>query len=230
MATNSASSGPGPADDLSRVLTEQQAYYQALAPEYEKHALSDSGGDELVAALDKFRPTGEVLELACGPGSWTAQLLRHADRVTAVDGSPEMLEIAAARIGGDPRVEFVHADLFAWRPPRRYDAVFFGFWISHVPLERFDSFWSMVRECLSPAGRAMFVDDAHRTPDELAYGEDSELVRRRVTDGRQFTVVKVPYSPEDLERRVADLGWDVTVTATSGPFYWGLATPIRPSE
>jgi hypothetical protein len=29
-------------------------------------------------------------------------------------------------------------------PDRRYDVVFFGFWLSHVPLERFDAFWSMV--------------------------------------------------------------------------------------
>jgi hypothetical protein len=29
----------------------------------------------------------------------------------------------------------------AWRPDRRYDVVFFGFWLSHVPLERFAAFW-----------------------------------------------------------------------------------------
>ncbi|HSO53096.1 MAG TPA: class I SAM-dependent methyltransferase [Actinomycetes bacterium] len=32
-----------------------------------------------------------MLELACGPGVWTGQLLRHASDVTAVDASPEML-------------------------------------------------------------------------------------------------------------------------------------------
>jgi hypothetical protein len=33
-------------------------------------------------------------------------------------------------------VRFICADLFAWSPERRYDVVFFGFWLSHVPLER----------------------------------------------------------------------------------------------
>jgi len=42
---------------------------------------------------------------------WTSQLLRHATDVTAVDASPEMLAIAAARVGRD-RVRFVQADLF----------------------------------------------------------------------------------------------------------------------
>jgi SAM-dependent methyltransferase len=212
------------ASDLEAVLAEQQAYYRALAPEYEKHALHAPGGDELIAALDAFRPTGDVLELASGPGRWTERLLRHADNVTAVDGSPEMLAVAAGRTGDDPRVSFVRADLFEWRPQRRYDAVFFGFWLSHVPLKRFEPFWSMVGECLNPGGRVMFVDDAYRTTDELVYGEKSDLVRRRLTDESQFTIVKVPHEPEDLERRIGCLGWDVTVTRTSGPFYWGVAS------
>jgi hypothetical protein len=25
----------------------------------------------------------------------------------------------------------------------------------------------------------------------------------------------------DLERRLRELGWDITITPTSGPFYWG---------
>jgi hypothetical protein len=54
--------------------------------------------DELIAALDDFRPAGEVLELTCGPGTWTPQLLKHADHVTAVGAVPEMLRIAARDI------------------------------------------------------------------------------------------------------------------------------------
>jgi len=45
-------------------------------------------------------------------------------------------------------VRFIQADLFAWRPDRRYDVVFMGFWLSHVPAERFASFWSLVADCL----------------------------------------------------------------------------------
>ena len=61
-------------------------------------------------------------------GTWTPQLLRYATDVTAVDASPEMLAIAAARCQDD-RVRFVQADLFSWEPDRRYDVVFFGFWL-----------------------------------------------------------------------------------------------------
>ena len=120
-----------------------------------------------------------MLELACGPGVWTGQLLRHAADVTAVDGSPEMLAAAAARLAaaaarlaaaaarlaaaaarlaaaaarlGAAQLRLVQADLFSWVPDRRYDVVFFGFWLSHVPLERFASFWSLVADCLKDGG------------------------------------------------------------------------------
>jgi SAM-dependent methyltransferase len=119
-------------DALEPLLAEQVAYYRARAPEYLDGGLDLPGGAELDAALEAFAPAGDVLELACGPGTWTGQLLDHAATVTAVDAGPEMLAIARERIDDD-RVSFVLADLFAWRPERRYDAVFFGFWLSHVP-------------------------------------------------------------------------------------------------
>src|SRR5438552_6925656 len=145
----------------------------------------------LAAALDAYRPAGHVLELACGPGAWTELLLRHGTSVTAVDAAPEMLARAKARVGED-RVRFIQADLFTWTPDRRYDFVFFGFWLSHVPLERFESFWSLVADCLEPPGRVFFVDDNARTPDELFEGESSTTIRRRLKDGTAYRAVKVP--------------------------------------
>ncbi len=214
---------PAEEEKLERLLGEQAAYYGALAPDYLDQGLDLPGGDELEEALEAFRPTGSVLELACGPGTWTGQLLRHAADVTAVDASAEMLAIAAGRVG-DERVRFVQADLFSWKPDRRYDVVFIGFWLSHVPLERFESFWSMVGEGLKGDGRVFFADDGYRTPDELVEGPSSSTIRRRLTDGTPYRIVKVPHSPADLEERLRRIGWNIKVTATSGPFYWGSGT------
>ncbi len=179
-------------DDL---LAEQAAYYRAAADEY---AVDVAAGRELAAALDRFAPAGDVLELACGPGVWTEQLLRTADSVTAVDASAEMLARARGRVGA-ARVRFVQADLFTWEVEGQYDVVFFGFWLSHVPLDRFDRFWAMVREALKPGGRVFFVDDNARTPDELVYGEESSVVKRRLKDGTAYRAVKVSHQPEDLQ-------------------------------
>jgi demethylmenaquinone methyltransferase/2-methoxy-6-polyprenyl-1,4-benzoquinol methylase len=205
----------------SPVLAEQLAYYRAVANEYEDHAIDVPGQDELVSAIDSFRPTGDVLELACGSGIWIESLLRTATTVTAVDGAPEMLARAQTRVGSSAPVRFVRADLFSWKPDRRYDAVFFGFWISHVPEERFASFWSLVAEALDPGGRVFFFDDNYRPEPELVEGVDSTVVQRRLNDGTPFRVVKIPYEPAHLERRLRDLRWNIAVTGTSGPFYWG---------
>ena len=207
-------------EELEQLLSEQAAYYNALGEDILHQGLDLPGGQELEEALEAFRPTGRVLELACGPGVWTGQLLRHATEITAVDASPEMLAAAAARAGSD-RVRFVRADLFDWVPDRRYDVVFFGFWLSHVPPERFDAFWSLVDAGLAEDGRVFFADDAYRTPDELVHGPSSSTIRRRLADGTSYELVKVPYQPADLEERLRRTGWDITVTATSGPFYWG---------
>jgi ubiquinone/menaquinone biosynthesis C-methylase UbiE len=204
------------------LLTEQINYYRAVAGEYLDGQLDEPGGDELVAAIEKFAPTGDVLELACGPGTWTPQLLRHADTVTAVDASPEMQALAKQRVAADlERVRFVLADLFRWTPDRRYDGVFMGFWISHVPWNRFADFWTRVDHSLRPGGRVLFVDDAFRTEEELIEGEASTTIQRRLGDGTPHRAVKVPHSPERLERELAALGWNIKVHPTSGPFYWG---------
>src|SRR5580692_13087748 len=168
----------GSAEERTRLLDEQVSYYRALAGDYLNQSLDLPGGDELTEALEAFRPTGSVLELACGPGVWTRQLLRHATDVTAVDASPEMLAIAASRVPGGAPVRFVQADLFTWEPDRRYDVVFMGFWLLHVPAERFGSFWALVAAVLAPHGRVFFADDGYRTPDELIEGPASSTIQR----------------------------------------------------
>ena len=206
------------------LLAEQVEYYRAVAEHDCDGQLDEPGGEELAAAAEAFAPTGEVLELACGPRTWTPQLLRHAATVTAVDASPEMQALARDRIAADlDRVRFGVADLFSWRSERRYDVVFMGFWVSHVPWERFADFWSRVEDALLPGGRVMFVDDAHRTAEELIEGEASSTIRRRLRDGTPHRAVKVPHTPDGLERELAALGWDIRVHPTAGPSYWGAS-------
>ncbi|HEU4580264.1 MAG TPA: class I SAM-dependent methyltransferase [Polyangiaceae bacterium] len=209
-----------PSDRMAPLLAEQLAYYRAAAPVYESLSLPGWGGAEVAAALEAFAPRGDILELACGPGMWTELLARHASSVTAVDGAPEMLARARARAGTE-RVRFVEADLFSWRPERRYDVVFFGFWLSHVPPDRFAAFWSLIDECLVPGGRVFFADDAVRTPEELIEGEASAIVERRLDDGSAYRIVKVPYALAELEQRLLGLGWRFRFTQTSGGFFWG---------
>jgi len=212
---------------LASILAEQLAFYRAVAREYEFQNIDSASFDvdltglpELLAAIDAFRPRGDVVELACGTGVWTQHLTRFATTVTAVDAAPEMLARAMGRDGAEA-VQFIEADLFSWRPDRHYDTVFFGFWISHVPEEHFDSFWSLVDDCLRPGGRVFFFDDNYRTEAELIEGPSSPIIQRRTGAGKPFRIVKTPFRADELEARLRGLGWDIAVVATPGPFYWG---------
>ena len=218
---------PGSEDALAALLAEQLAYCRVRAPEYTETAIPElptgklaQARDAAIGALEAFRPVGEILELACGPGTWTVELLRFSQAITALDAAPEMLSLARSKLD-DERVRFLQADVFDWEPDRRYDAVFFGFWLSHVPVERFAGFWSLVGRCLKPGGRVAFVDDAYRTSDELPYGEDTQIVHRRLLDGTLFRAVKVPHRPAELERRLHKLGWRVSIRTLGEPFFWG---------
>jgi SAM-dependent methyltransferase len=230
------------------LLAEQVAYYRARASEYddwwERRRGYDLGEQATRAwqadaallrdALDSFAPLGQVLELAAGTGIWTGELLRHADRVLAVDASPEVLAINHAKHPGRP-VDHVVADLFSWAPPHRFDVVCFTFWLSHVPAARWARFWALVDQALVPGGRVWFCDSAH--PDHAAaHGPDAHRVRgdrpqpagerrqRRLQDGRAFQIVKRYWHPLELEIELAAIGWHAEVRNTPWAFIYGSAT------
>jgi hypothetical protein len=84
--------------------------------------------------------------------------------------------------------------------------------------------WSMVADGLKDDGRVFFADDGYRTAEELVAGPSSSTIRRRLDDGTSYRLVKVPHTPADLEKRLRRIGWNIKVTATAGPFYWGAGT------
>ena len=105
----------------------------------------------LIARGARLGPGVSALEIGCGTGLFTRHLAPSVEHLTAVDASPEVLAINRARVSAD-NVEYVEADLFSWTPSRRYDAVFFSFWLSHVPEDRSEAFWKTVADALEPGG------------------------------------------------------------------------------
>jgi 2-polyprenyl-3-methyl-5-hydroxy-6-metoxy-1,4-benzoquinol methylase len=227
----------------TEILDEMAAYYRDRAPEYnawfERRGNYDHGAAEnaqwfaevaaAFAALDELAMTGDVLELAAGTGIWTERLLRTASTVTAVDASPETLALNRARIRGD-RVRYIQADLFSWRPERTYDGVCFAFWLSHVPHERLDAFLQMVAAALEPGGKLFFVDSHRRrkpsteTVVQSPPEPGSQVLTRRLHDGRAYRIVKNFYEPVELVERCAAAGLHVTVQETASVFIYGTGS------
>jgi len=225
-----------------QLVSEQLAYYRARAPEYDEWFLRQGRYDRgpehrdewfgeiatIEAALRSAVRQTIVLEFACGTGLWTRHLAENNSRVVAVDAAPEVLAINRERVGR-PNVQYVEADIFSWTPPAAaFNAVFFAFWLSHVPAVWFDRFWATIRGALKPNGQAFFVDSLLEQTSTARDHEplvESGIVRRRLNDGREFEIVKLFYQPAALERRLFEQGWRGSVRSSGKFFLYGSVTP-----
>jgi demethylmenaquinone methyltransferase/2-methoxy-6-polyprenyl-1,4-benzoquinol methylase len=218
---------------VTDLVTEQKRYYAERAPEYDDwwnrrgryeldpDALArwEADAAEAEAALEKFASVGNVLELAAGTGIWTHKLVRLADCVVAVDANIETLALNTSG------AELVRTDIFEWEPRERVDLVFFSFWLSHVPEERFGDFWALVRAALVPGGRVFLVDSSEGDLAHTGTDQSGEEETRSLTDGRTFRIVKRRWRPDDLAERVRPLGFDLDLRDTaSGHFLYGEGT------
>lgn len=225
------------------ILQDQIAYYRARAGEYDEwwfrtgrydrgaefnaqwHAETAAVERALAAWLAARRPA-HVLELACGTGLFTRLIAPRVERLTAVDASPEVIAINRARVGAG-NVDYCEADIFAWRPAQRYDAVLFSFWLSHVPDERFVAFWSLVDASLAPGGAVYLIDSAFdptsTAKDHVLPGREAGIVTRRLNDGREFKIVKLFYEPGVLAAKLEPLGWRARLSQTARYFIYGEA-------
>jgi ubiquinone/menaquinone biosynthesis C-methylase UbiE len=217
------------------ILQEQIAYYRARAAEYDEwfyrvgrydygadlNAQWFGEADTVRAALRVLAPAGDVLELACGTGIWTEELIKIGQHVTVLDASAEVLAINRGKLPEAP-VTYLQADLFAWEPNRAYDLVFFGFWLSHVPPDRLDEFLAKVARATRPGGRVFMVDSypsEHSGPQVHRTEVLDEVVHMRyLKDGRSFRVIKRFYEPDEFQQPFARAGFDLAAR-TSGQFF-----------
>jgi tRNA (cmo5U34)-methyltransferase len=119
--------------------------------------------DEMLDELMHYLPeqATAVLELGCGTGALTLGVARRyrQARLTAVDGSTEMIDVARGRLAGDPAaVEFVVA-LFEELDlqPAAYDLIVSNMSLHHVADKR--PFYTCLREALRPEGLLVFGDE-----------------------------------------------------------------------
>lgn len=217
------------------LLRGQLAYYEARAPEYDDWFFRRGRYDRGPAATERWFAEVEearralarvdwrgrhILELAPGTGLWTAWLLDQGARVTAVEGSPAMVEVLRARVGD--AVEVRVADLFEWTPDRPYDGVFFGFFLSHVPRERLEPFWHLVGAARGD-GPVGFIDSLRSESSTAADHvlPEGDVMTRRLNDGREFEIVKTFLTPGEVAADAARAGLTVAVMATPTYFLYG---------
>jgi len=174
-------------------------------------------------ALYQIGAVENILELACGTGIWTQELLNIGKQITALDASQEVIEINRRKLGAT-NIEYRQVDLFSWQPDAEYDLVFFSFWLSHVPPTLVDSFLAKVYKSVRVGGQ-VFIIDSRFEPTSTAKNHilenDGDIyITRKLNNEQEFKIVKIFYQPEELRDKLTQLGFHAEVKVTDNYFIY----------
>lgn len=210
------------------------AYYEARATEYDDwylrrgryargpihdaawHAELDRAG----AWLDGLPIAGRIVELAAGTG-WWSPLLASKGELWLYDAAQAPLDRARDRLLAHRLRAHLHVrDAWA-EPDRRVDALVCNFWLSHVPRERTVEFLELARRWLVPGSIFAAIDSL---PDPQSGAADNppqqgDVAVRRLADGREFTIVKVHRTPDEIEAALRAAGFASAQATTTGRFF-----------
>ena len=229
--------------DRTSTDSDMVAYYEARGGEYddwylrrgryEHGPIHDAAWNaEIDAAgrwLDGLPLHGRIVELAAGTG-WWSPLLASKGELWMYDAAETPLERARERLVAHRLRAHLHVR-DAWAEPDGdpADALFAGFWLSHVERDRTADFVGLVARWLGPAGRIAIIDSLpdprSGAIDQPAPADDRSV--RRLADGREFTIVKVFRSADEIAAALTAAGFTDVAVTTTGRFFI-LATARRP--
>ena len=208
-------------------MTEDPAlYYPHRAPEYEEAYEKPERQEDLAVLKTKIPELlagRHVLELACGTGWWTQWIAPAAASVLATDTSPEMLVQAQGKTFPPGRVAFRWLDAYNVGPiAPEIDALFAGFFWSHVPRQRLAPFLTGLRRSLPPKTRFVFADNRYAPGSSIPISrEDAQgntYQERTLRNGATYEIVKNFPSAEELRRELEAVGRNVEVLELQ--YFW----------
>ncbi len=122
-------------------------FYRGNAEAYAGREIT-SRQARLTAFLARLAPGASILELGCGAGGDTADMLARGFAVRPTDGSPEMAKVASRRLGRS-----VETLLFEQLDETEaYDAVWANACLLHVPRPELAEVLARIWRALKPAG------------------------------------------------------------------------------
>ena len=140
---------------IQRVYDEASTYYRNLR--WDKNRLTRFERDLTRRTIEDelgVETVDSLLEVGCGPGTWTALLAEKARQVTAIDLSPGMLE-QARRAVPFARVEFINADAASFETDRQYDVAVSVRVLEYIPEWR--AVVGKLGRLVRPGGRAVLI-------------------------------------------------------------------------
>lgn len=208
------------------MTTGTERYYDRRANEYDQvYEIVEQQNDlaELRTVICDALAGRRVLELAAGTGFWTYHLADEAVSVTATDVNDSTLAVARSRRDWPGNVRFEQADAFDLaRIEGDFDALFAGFFWSHVPLDRVGDLLAGIVERVEPGSVVLFVDSNSVHVDDhpiVRTDEDGNTFQLRVLrDGTEWEVLKNFPDLEGLEETLGGYGEHVEVDSLE--YFW----------
>jgi len=144
-----------------------------------------------------------ILEIACGTGTWTQVLAKYAKSVLATDSSPEMLKIAKKKCENNTNISFFESDAYQLNNVNQdFDVSFSADWWSHIPKSKIYNFLLNLHSKLHTGAQIIFIDmlpNSSLKLDEYQQDEDSNLFRiRKLPDDSEYKIIKNFPSKEEL--------------------------------
>ena len=151
---------------------------------------------------------------------------KRVAEVTALDLTQEVLDVAAAKNLPKDKVSFGIGDVYALPDiGRRHDALFAGFWWSHVLLQDLDSFLRGALNAVAPGALIAFLDNRYvegsNTPVSRRDAQGNSYQSRKLEDGSLHEVLKNFPDDAELLRRASAHGTEARVE--NFKYFWLLS-------
>jgi len=192
---------------------EMMSYYDARAPEYDDIYLGKGPASIPDPALYKneAQVTGKIvstfgtdhlIDIACGTGYWLHYYARNCSKITLIDQSERMLLECRRRVdelGIREKCDLIKSDFFKTSLKNNlFDSALVGFLLSHLSLEEKETFFKRLQRILKPDSQLMVVDSIW-SKRRQQYRQKEGVQKRRLDDGRTFTIYKRYFSKSNIE-------------------------------
>lgn len=204
-------------------------YYEARAPEYDEiysggipASISDPDAyKEEVNIISKLLPTyigGNCIDIACGTGFWLPFYEESCSGITLIDQSESMLaecNLKIHKLGIENKTKIMCNDFFSYPAmPNKYDSALIGFLLSHLTEAEEQDFFHILKRILKPEGRFVIIDSTW-SQERAATNHKTGFDKRKLHDGREFTIFKRYFEKKDLHNLARKHGLNLDI------IHWG---------
>jgi ABC-2 type transport system ATP-binding protein len=192
-----------------------EKYWSRFSETYDKkmdYVVGKELRDDIIQELSCLPELGELLELGCGPGTFTETIAQKTASMFATDLSDSLLAVARKRIGDHPKVTIKKENCMATSfPSEAIDSVFMANLIHVV-----ESPSTLLQECnrvLRTDGTIVIVTF---TDHKMQLWEKIKMGLRFVKSWGKPPAHTHSFSPEDLASMMKDAGFAIKTSKLLG--------------